>query len=148
MPPRCSSKNVRGERCKSPFIVPGSDPPLCAIHAIPEDERKARSARGGRAKGRRYVQLPVSFDLVEWIVGVIVSAATGAHSASHAFEYLAPSLTTSAHERAELRRALAPLDRPEEEPSPSRLEVARQRLLALYEEGRLLEAELPPGVLH
>jgi hypothetical protein len=85
--------------------------------------------------------------MVRWIVDLIVSVATGARSATDAEAYLAPSLTTSEHERAELRRSLEPLERTEEEEPLSRLEVARQRLFALYEEGRLLEAELPPGVL-
>ncbi len=141
---QCSGVNRFGKPCGSPAV--GQDG-VCALHRLTPEQRLAQSARGGRAKGRNHVELPVPFELVEWIVSVIVSAVSGAHSASHAFDYLAPSLTTAEHERVELHRVLAPLDRPEAEEPLSRLEVARQHLLRLHAEGRLLDAELPPGVL-
>jgi hypothetical protein len=141
----CSGVNRFGKPCGSRAV--GKDG-LCNIHRLTPEQRKAMSARGGRNKGRHRDELPVSFDLVRWIVDLVVSVTSGTRSVSEAESYLAPSLTTSEYERIELRRSLEPLERPEEDEPLSQLEVAKQRLLALYAEGRIFEEELPPGVLH
>jgi hypothetical protein len=83
---------------------------------------------------------------VAWVLSFVISTFNGSRSPYLLFEYLAPVVCSTPHEREELRVMLEEINPPSEEEAPDRLELVRRKLEKLFYEGRVLLDELPPEV--
>jgi hypothetical protein len=140
----CTETNNQGKPCGA-AAMKGTNPPRCQLHSLSEKERIEQSRRGGRGKGRR--ELPLDWRECRWVLNLFVDVLTSTRTPASALGLLAPILTRQTSEEDELCVLLQRLAAAEPEPTPDRLERARQRLVELYNEGKLGLNQLPPGVL-
>jgi hypothetical protein len=108
---QCTALNVKGVRCGSFAVTEDS---LCEMHRLTPEERKARSARGGRKKGtNRLRQLPVEFSDLAWIIEYIVSVVNGTLSPRTAARMMSPLIAHTPGELRELERVLSKINPPQ-----------------------------------
>lgn len=168
MAARCIALNVKGEPCGK-WAKAGSD--RCDTHSMTEEEWREQSRRGAAVKAQRareraglkdsggnkpYAPEPTLQRAIEVIGGLLDATVPllnepDYEQRAYGVLALATIFRFSSAQRDEILETLARVrPRVASDPHAQRLldlSVARRRLVAAYEAGRISADELPPGAL-